>query len=213
MTTVNLYKKTHTINAGSPPPGSPYGSELRGGSYKLDLKFSPGISELEEPDVEKRIQSYKTTKNSDNDYKFSNHAYGNTGGVFVKPGPICLHIKNIKVIPDLFWEETQYTIYEYAVRLMVYIDGKKIDEKFMDHENSCSLPTELKVGGSCFMDGNKNNIWPWEIVDKTGEIFLATELVYKKYAKRLLQSQKCKEQEWKDVPNSNYTFQIPYQVI
>jgi len=213
MTTVNLYKKTHTIKVGSPPPGSPYGSELRGGSYKFDLEFSPGISEQEEPDVEKRKQSYEATKNSDNDYNFSNHAYGDTGGVFVKPGPICLHIKNIKVIPDLFWEETQYTIYEYAVLLMVYIDGKKIDEKFMDQENSCSLPTELKVGGSYFMDGNKNNIWPWEIVAKKGDILIATELVYKKYSKRLLTSQSNKEQDWKEVLNGNYTFQIPYQLI
>ena len=213
MTAVNLYKKTHTINAGSPPPGSPYGSELRGGSYKFDLEFSPGISEQEEPDVEKRLKSYEATKNSDNDYNFSNHAYGDTGGVFVKPGPICLHIKNIKVIPDLFWEETQYTIYEYAVRLMVYIDGKKIDEKFIDQENSCSLPTELKVGGSYFMDGNKNNICPWEIVAKIGDILIATELVYKKYSKRLLTSQRNKEQDWKEVPNGNYTFQIPYQLI
>ena len=213
MTTVNLYKKTHTINAGSPPPGSPYGSELRGGSYKFDLEFSPGISEQEEPDVEKRLKSYEATKNSDNDYNFSNHAYGDTGGVFVNPGPICLHIKNIKVIPDLFWEETQYTIYEYAVRLMVYIDGKKIDEKFIDQENSCSLPTELKVGGSYFMDGNKNNIWPWEIVAKIGYILIATELVYKKYSKRLLTLQRNKEPDWKEVPNGNYTFQIPYQLI
>ena len=102
MTAVNLYKKTHTIKAGNGLPGSPYGSELRGGSYKFDLEFSPGISEQEEPDVEKRLKSYEATKNSDNDYNFSNHAYVDTGGVFVKPGPICLHIKNIKVIPDLF---------------------------------------------------------------------------------------------------------------
>tara|TARA_B100000787_G_C16198499_1_gene302891 strand:- start:6956 stop:7609 length:654 start_codon:yes stop_codon:yes gene_type:complete len=212
METATGYKKTHTLNGGMPPPGRPHGSELREGSYKFEVEFCRGISDSDEPDLNKRQQNYETTKKDDM-YDFDNGDFGHTSGLYVNSGPICLNIKNFKTIPDSHWEDWQNTTYEYSLLLMVYIGGKCIDERFMELEQRTCLPTEIKGGCNNFLDGNQDSSFQWEIADEQGEIVLTTELVYKKYSKRATPTQKKKVKEWKTVPDGDYTFKLPYIVM
>lgn len=207
---------------------------LNTGSYSCDIEFMKGIHEYD-LDEKSRQELYKLKKDEPNERYCIEcpvvDAYPLDRRLLVNPGPISLYIKNIKITSDRIWEDHTLFNYQYAIRMMIYIDGsvntitQNISQDIEDKENSVSSPREFNENESYFVDSN-NGPWQWYIEHDTnlnnlnslnmdGIIYIDTELVYMKVSIRMgqLHPRDRTNTKVKTVTNSKMTTLVPYKII
>ena len=196
-------------------------------SYSCDIEFMKGIHEYDF-DEKSRQDLYKLKKYDRNElycFEGSADAYR---CLLVNTGPISLYIKNIKITSDRIWEDYNLFNYQYAMRMMIYIDGsvktftQNINQDIEDKENSVSSPRDLNKNESYFVDSNKGP-YQWYIehepnlnsLNMDGIIYIVTELVYMKVSIRYghLPPRDGTNNKFDKVPNSEMTTLVAYKII